>query len=74
MSELTDEDLERHVARIARARDEEELVTAFADYVKDTVERESDPYDKIAKFMIGLLRGQREARAWQGRVAKGGEA
>jgi hypothetical protein len=61
VSELTTEDLEGHVRAMTRAQGEEELVAAFAAYVRDCVERETDPYDKIGRFFASMLRGQLDA-------------
>jgi hypothetical protein len=61
VSELTTEDLEGHVRAMARAETEEELVAAFAAYVRDSVEHETDPYDKIGRFFVSMLRSQLDA-------------
>lgn len=51
---MTSEDILRHTLQIAASASKDEFVAAFAAYVRDVVERETDPYEKIALFVYGV--------------------
>ena len=53
--EMTFDEVATHAAVIATTKTEEAFVVAFAAYVRDVVERETDPYEKIALFVHGML-------------------
>ena len=56
-TEMTPDEIIAHGAAIVAARTADEFVAALAEYVKDVVERETDPYTKIALFVRGMLDG-----------------
>ena len=58
--EIALDELEAHAFAIAVAKTKEEFVTAFSSYVRDVVTRETDPYEKIALFVHGMVGSQRE--------------
>lgn len=61
---LTETDLSKLVSAIVTTNGEAR-VQACSDYVRTVLERETDPIDKIARFMIGLLSGMDEVRRAQ---------
>jgi hypothetical protein len=54
-TEMTSDEIIAHGAAIVAARTADEFIRALASYVKDVVERETEPYDKIALFVHGML-------------------
>jgi hypothetical protein len=56
---MTFEEVAAHGAAMSAARTEDSFVAALAAYVKDVVERETDPYNKVALFVNGMLEGMR---------------
>lgn len=68
--EMSRDEVTAHAIMIAAAETKEAFVAAFAAYVKDVIARESDPYEKIALFVHGMVEGQRETIAalvqWRG--------
>jgi hypothetical protein len=60
LPELSADELSAHASAIASASDEEQFVEAFAEYVRDVVERERDPYEKVAGFVFHMMAGMRE--------------
>ncbi len=60
--EMTEDEIIAHGAAIAAAGTEDDFVKALSAYFKEVVEREADPYDKIALFVNGMLEGFRQAR------------
>jgi hypothetical protein len=71
---MTEEDLLQHTLAIAAAKDKNQFVAAFAAYVKDCVERETDPYEKIAGYVHGMVGGMRETIAELVKYRGGGTA
>lgn len=55
--EMTFAEIAAHGLAIAAATTEAAFILAFADYVRDVVERETDPYTKIALFVHSMLEG-----------------
>lgn len=58
LPEMTRDEVTAHAVAIAMSQAEGQFVVAFAAYVKDVVERETDPYEKIALFVHGMIEGQ----------------
>ncbi len=59
LPEMTREEIAAHALKIATADDKEQFVAAFAAYVRDVVEREEDPYEKVALFAHSMVDGHR---------------
>ena len=57
--EMTFEEVAAHGAAMAAARTEDSFVAALAAYLKEVVERETDPYNKAALFVNGMFEGMR---------------
>lgn len=57
---MTMDDLAAHTVAIAAAKTKEAFVLAFSAYVRNVVERETDPYEKIALFVHSMLGGAHE--------------
>jgi hypothetical protein len=57
LREMTFDEIAAHGAAISASRTDDEFVTALSAYVKDVVERETEPYTKIALFVRGMLEG-----------------
>ena len=57
--EMTRAEIGAHALAIAAAKTEGAFVLAFAAYVRDVVERETDPYTKIGLFVHAMVEGQR---------------
>lgn len=72
--EMTVDDLTAHGAAIAAAKTEEAFVLAFSAYVRDVVERETDPYEKIALFVHSMIGGAHEMIEALVRYRGGGSA
>ena len=58
--EMTLDEVATHALAIAAARTEEAFVVAFAAYVSDVIARETEPYEKIALFVHGMVEGHHE--------------
>ena len=69
--EMTFEEVAAHGAAMAAARAEDAFVAALAAYLKEVVERETDPYNKAALFVNGMLEGMRAELL---RCSRGGSA
>ncbi len=52
--EMTEEEVFAHGSAVSGATTEAEFKKAVAAYVQEVVERETDPYDKIAEFVWGF--------------------
>lgn len=72
--EMTPGEIAAHALAIATTKTEETFVLAFSTYLRDVVERESDPYEKIALFVHSMLEGHREMIDALARCRRGGEA
>lgn len=48
-----------HTESITTAKTEKAFVPAFVSYVQDTVTRETDPYEKITRFVHSMLETNR---------------
>jgi hypothetical protein len=59
-AEMTQDEVVGHALAIAAAETKEAFVAAFAAYVQAVIKRETDPYEKIALFVHGMIEGQRE--------------
>lgn len=57
---MTTDEVMAHAVAIAAAETKEAFIVAFAAYVRDVVDRETNPYEKIALFVHGMVEGQRE--------------
>ena len=73
-AEMTQDEVCAHGLAIAAAKTEGEFVSAFAAYARAVVERETDPYEKIALFVHGMIEGQREMIVTLSRYRGGGAA
>jgi hypothetical protein len=60
LPEMTRDEVMAHAVAIGAAQDEDQFVAAFAAYVRDVIERETEPYEKVALFVHGMLEGQYE--------------
>jgi hypothetical protein len=70
--ELTRDEVVSHALALAAAETEEAFVKVFASYVRDVVERETEPYEKIALFVHAMVEGQRRTIAELVRLCNGG--
>jgi hypothetical protein len=72
--EMTTAELAAHALAIATAKTKETFVLAFSAYVRDVVERETDPYEKIALFVHSMIGGAHEMIGALIRYRGGGSA
>lgn len=61
--EMTVQEVTAHALAIAATTTEARFVEAFSAYVADVVARESEPYEKVALFVHGMVEGLRETVA-----------
>jgi hypothetical protein len=71
---MTIDEITAHALAIATAKTQEAFVLAFASYVRDVVARETDPHEKIALFVHGMLEGAHEMIEVLARCREGGTA
>lgn len=55
--EMNIDEITAHGAKIAAAQTDAEFINALAAYVKNVVERETEPYEKVALFVHGMING-----------------
>lgn len=72
--EITMDELAAHAVAIATAKTKETFVLAFSAYVRAVVERETDPYEKIALFVHSMIEGAHEMIEALMRYRRGGSA
>lgn len=73
-AEMTTAEVGAHTISIAAAETKETFVRAFAAYVCDVVQRETEPFEKISLFVHAMVEGQRETITTLTRWRGGGAA